>query len=237
MCVINVKVMSFNLKELFAGNRVKVEMPKPKPVGRPKKRPKDLEAVVKQELPDIDLEIQQLVKPKPTFEIDDAEFMDCLDECIEEDAQFQDVEQDVESAIVVKQELDVENSSVVLSSPTKTQGQVVLRTPEKAKIDVTGASQALVELGYSPMSPNVEMRIEHARYGALGAHHGIKGAEFGRLGGRPPAKQKVERGGLVASLAQVALSRGNRKRSVLSVSGMTHSALLQGFRSATWWRS
>ena len=127
----NVKVMSLNLKELFAGNRVNVEIPKAKPVGRPKNRPKDIEAVVKQELPDIDKEIQHLVKPNPTFEIDDAEFMDCIDECIEEDAQVQDVDQDVESAIVVKQELDVENPSVVLSSPTKTQGHFVLRTPEK----------------------------------------------------------------------------------------------------------
>ena len=203
--------MSLNLKELFAGNKVKVEIPKAKPVGRPKKRPKDIEAVVKQELPDIDKDIQHVVKPNPTFEIDDAEFMDCIDECIDEGAQFQDVGQDVESAIVVKQELDAENSSVVLSSPTKTQGQLALRTPEKAKIDLPGASQALVELGYSPLNPRVEKIIEYHRHDALGAHHGLRGAEFGRLGGRP---KKVENSGLVACSAGAALSRGNRKKAV-----------------------
>ena len=67
--------MSLNLKELFAGNGVKAEIPTAKPVGRPKKRPKDIEVVVKQELPDIDKEIQHLVKPKPTFEIDDASWI------------------------------------------------------------------------------------------------------------------------------------------------------------------
>ena len=59
------------------------------------------------------------------------------------------------------------------------------------------------------MNPRAEKRIEHHRHGALGARHGLRGAEFGRLGGRP---QKVERGGLVACLAGAALSRGNRKK-------------------------
>ena len=84
-----------------------------------------------------------------------------------------------------------------------------MRTPEKAKIDVTGASQALVEIGYSPLNPRAEKRIEHHRHGALGAHHGLRGAEFGRLGGRP---KKVENSGLAACSAGAALSRGNRKK-------------------------
>ena len=53
-------------------------------------------------------------------------------------------------------------------------------------------SQALVAQGFSPPSKDLEMRSKASSYGQLGAHHGIKGAEFGVLGGRPPKRKCSE---------------------------------------------
>jgi hypothetical protein len=70
----------------------------------------------------------------------------------------------------------------------------------------------LVEAGVNSAvgMKNFELQAsgEFKRFGELGKHHGIKGAEYGRLGGRP-RKNRVE--SQVIHMQRVVLSKSNRK--------------------------
>ena len=85
-------------------------------------------------------------------------------------------------------------------------------SPSPKGWNIAGANRVLADIGLSPMPEKIENNLVSSRYGATGAAHGFKGAELGRLGGRPKKKVKQDAGTLGSALAQAALSTSARKR-------------------------
>ena len=117
----------FNIQDFFAGVKTKVEAPKKNRVGRPRKRPKEVEALLGEEREEVEAAIKRLKKPDAAAVRDAIEDVspDCLEEgevegqsdeheVFEEDFQDAVREPQVEdSAIVVKREPQVEDSAIV----------------------------------------------------------------------------------------------------------------------------
>ena len=104
----------FNIKDFFAGVKNKVEAPKKNRVGRPKKRPKDVEALLGEGREEVESAIKRLKKPDAAAVQDAIEeiFQDCLEEG-EVEGQSDDhevVEEDFQDAV---QEPQVEDSAIV----------------------------------------------------------------------------------------------------------------------------
>ena len=72
----------FNIKDFFAGVKTKVEAPKKNRVGRPKKRPKEVEALLGEDREEVEAAIKRLKKPDAAAVQDAIEdvFQDCLEE-------------------------------------------------------------------------------------------------------------------------------------------------------------
>ena len=84
-------------------------------------------------------------------------------------------------AEIVKREIKQES----FQSPVKkawVAGHLVSPSPKKVE-QLHELSSALVAQGFSPPSKVFEQVSVFSQYGQLGAHHGIKGKEFGYLGG------------------------------------------------------
>ena len=188
----------FNIKDFFAGVKTKVEAPKNNPVGRPKKRPKEVEALLGEEREEVEAAIKRLKKPDAAAVQDAIEdvFQDCLEEgevegqsdeheVAEED--FQDAVQEPQvedSAIVVKREPQVEKPQVhgVEASAIVAKG---------LELDIV--QKGLKEEGFEVQIEDLkrlELKRQFSIAGLKGAEHGWKGGEYGRLGGRP--RKKVE---------------------------------------------
>ena len=79
--------MTLNLKDFLQGKKTVVEVLAKRPVGRPRKRPDGIEGAIKEELPDMEQEIQSFAKPVKgeTCEIssDSSDVEDCPLDLIE----------------------------------------------------------------------------------------------------------------------------------------------------------
>ena len=181
----------FNIKEFFAGKKTKVEAPKKNPVGRPRKRPTEVEALLGEDREEVEAAIKRLKKPDAAAVQDAIEdvFQDAIEdehEVAEED--FQDAVQEPQvedSAIVVKMEPQVEDSAIV----EKPQVRGVEASAIVAKeLELGIVQKGLKEQGFEVQTEylkRLEFKRQFSIAGLKGAEHGWKGAEYGRLGGRP----------------------------------------------------
>ena len=94
----------------------------------------------------------------------------------------------------VKKEL-IESSPAVKQESLAPFVAALASPPVKDKTSALDLSPSLVGLGFSPIDQRMVKQLTFSEVGKLGAKHGIKGAEFGRLGGRRVKdKVKVEQG-------------------------------------------
>ena len=179
----------FNIKEFFAGKKTKVEAPKKNRVGRPRKRPNEVEALLGEDREEVEAAIKRLKKPDAAAVQDAIEdvFQDATEdehEVAEED--FQDAVQEPQvedSAIVVKMEPQVEDSAIV----EKPQVRGVEASAIVAKeLELGIVQKGLKEQGFEVQNEDLkrlELKRKFSIAGLKGAEHGWKGAEYGRLGG------------------------------------------------------
>ena len=110
-------------------------------------------------------------------------------------------------AEVVKREIKQES----FQSPVKkacVESRLVAPSPKKVE-QLHELSRALVAQGFSPPSKDFEQVSVFSQYGQLGGHHGIKGKEFGYLGGRP--HKRMRDGVVVVEQGSGSLIKGNRR--------------------------
>ena len=99
----------FNIKDFFAGVKNKVEAPKKNRVGRPKKRPKEVEASLGEEREEVEAAIKRLKKPDAAAVQDAIEdiFQDCLEEGEVEGQSDEPQVDGVEASAIVVKELEL----------------------------------------------------------------------------------------------------------------------------------
>ena len=174
----------FDIKDFLAGKKTKIEPPKANPVGRPKKRPKEVEALLGEEREEVEAAIKRLKKPDAAAVQDAIEdvFQDCLVEGQSDEHEV--AEEDVQDAVQEPQVEEVE----------KPQVHGVEASAKVAKdLELGIVQKGLKEEGYEVQIEDLkrlEVKRQHAIAGLKGAEHGWKGGEYGKLGGRP--RKKVE---------------------------------------------
>ena len=208
-----------NLKDFLMGKKTVVEEPKKRPVGRPRKRP-HIEETVKEAIPDIEEKLEKLLKKGSVIEISDSEFVGEQEVVVKKEfIEHPQAPASPNKALVQREVIEeakasptkvlVKTEFVDASSPEMKKQrieefitplkQLLHSDPIEPKVFSPEGKLQMVKLGFSPVTDQQLKKMEFHVWGMKGAEHGVKGKEFGKLGGRPRKLEEGQEGYLVGS--------------------------------------